>query len=61
MLPEVTELVHTGGQLLLSGNSNLVAAVTSVLARHGVVAEQSRVERPSLDDAFVAITGKDHS
>ena len=56
-LPAVTELAHAGDQLLLTGTAELVAAVTATLARHGVVAEQLRVEQPSLDDAFVALTG----
>jgi ABC-2 type transport system ATP-binding protein len=55
-LPEVTELIRTGDQLQLSGTADLVSAVTSVLARNGVVARQLRVEQPSLDDAFVAMT-----
>jgi ABC-2 type transport system ATP-binding protein len=55
-LPEVGELTRTGEHYHLRGTDDLVAAVTSTLARHGVVAQQLRVEQASLDDAFVAIT-----
>jgi ABC-2 type transport system ATP-binding protein len=55
-LPEVTELVRAGEQWQLRGTADLIWAVTSVLARNGIVAQQLRVEQPSLDDAFVAMT-----
>jgi ABC-2 type transport system ATP-binding protein len=55
-LPEVTGLTRTGDQFVLTGTADLVVAVTSVLARRGLVARELRVEQPSLDDAFVAIT-----
>ena len=35
----------------------LVAAELPVLARHGIVAGQLRVEQANLEDAFVALTG----
>jgi ABC-2 type transport system ATP-binding protein len=55
-LPEVHTLAHAGDQLVLTGSGDLVAAVTSVLARSGVLAHDLRVEQTSLDDAFVAMT-----
>lgn len=57
-LPEVTSVRRTGSQLVLSGTGNVLHAVTSVLARQGVIAEQLRVDQATLDDAFVAITGR---
>jgi len=57
-LPEVTELVRVGEQWQLRGTADLIWAVTSVLARNGIVAQQLRVEQPSLDDAFVAMTAR---
>jgi ABC-2 type transport system ATP-binding protein len=56
-LPEVTNLVRRGDLVQVTGTGNVVGAVTSVLASHGIVAEQLRVERASLEDAFVALTG----
>jgi len=57
-LPEVTQLVRVRDQLQLRGNADLISSVISVLARHGVVAQQLRVEQPSLDDAFIAMISR---
>ncbi|MEJ3750856.1 ABC transporter ATP-binding protein [Actinomycetes bacterium KLBMP 9797] len=57
-LDEVTEVRHNGAQVVVSGTGNLLHAVTSVLARHGIVAYDLRIEHASLDDAFVALTGR---
>ena len=56
-LPEVTGVTHRGGVVLVTGTGEVVNAVTSVLARNGIVAGQFRVEQASLEDAFVALTG----
>jgi ABC-2 type transport system ATP-binding protein len=55
-LPEVTRLQRNGSQVVVTGTGNLLHAVTSVLARHQIVAQDLRVEQPSLDDAFVTLT-----
>ena len=57
-LPEVSSVRWDGEQLLVSGNSEALQAVIAVLARQGVIAEQLRVDQPTLDDAFVALTGE---
>jgi ABC-2 type transport system ATP-binding protein len=57
-LDEVTEVRRSGGQVVVAGTGNLLHAVTSVLARHRIVAHDLRVEQASLDDAFVALTGR---
>jgi ABC-2 type transport system ATP-binding protein len=57
-LPEVTDVRHNGEQLIVVGTGNLLLAVTSVLARNHVIAEELRVEQASLDDAFVTLTGR---
>jgi ABC-2 type transport system ATP-binding protein len=56
-LPEVTGVVHRGGQLVVTGRGNLIGAVIVTLSEHEVVAEQLRVDQTSLEDAFVALTG----
>lgn len=56
-LPVVTGLVRTGDQVIVTGRGDVLAAVTSVLAHAGIVAEHLRVEQASLEDAFVALTG----
>jgi ABC-2 type transport system ATP-binding protein len=57
-LPEVAEVERAGSQLVVTGSGNLLLAVTAVLARNQVVAGDLRVEQTSLDDAFVALTGR---
>ncbi|GAA3771594.1 ABC transporter ATP-binding protein [Plantactinospora mayteni] len=57
-LPEVTSVERAGSQLVVSGTGDLLLAVTTVLARNQVVAADLRVEQTSLEDAFVALTGR---
>jgi ABC-2 type transport system ATP-binding protein len=55
-LAEVTDLIHRGEQIEVSGTGNLLAAIAAELVREGVVAEQLRFDQASLEDAFVALT-----
>ena len=58
-LPEVrTRRAIGSGRRSSPGTGNLVAAVTSVLARHQIVANDLRIEQANLDDAFLALTGR---
>jgi ABC-2 type transport system ATP-binding protein len=57
-LSEVHEIEHVGDQVIVTGAGDLVSAVTGVLARAGIVAANLRVEQSSLDDAFIALTGR---
>ena len=57
-LPDVTSVIRRGDVLVVTGNNNALNAVTSVLARNQIVAQQLRVEQASLEDAFVALTGR---
>jgi len=57
-LPEVTSVIHRGDVVVITGTSKALNAVISVLARNQIVAEQLRVEQASLEDAFLAFTGK---
>ncbi|PRZ44166.1 ABC-2 type transport system ATP-binding protein [Antricoccus suffuscus] len=57
-LPEVTSVSHDGDHLVIAGNDTVIQAVMGVLARNNIVAGQLRVDQADLDDAFVAITGK---
>ncbi|ALG12064.1 ABC transporter ATP-binding protein [Kibdelosporangium phytohabitans] len=57
-LPEVGSVEQAGSQLVVTGTGNLLLAVTTVLARNQVVAGDLRVEQTTLDDAFVALTGR---
>ncbi len=55
-LPEVESVSRRGEEVLVVGNTEALAAVSTLLARLGVLAHHLRVEQPSLDDAFLAIT-----
>jgi ABC-2 type transport system ATP-binding protein len=57
-LPEVTGVSQAGNQILVTGVGNVLHAVTSVLARNQIIAEELRVEQVTLDDAFIALTGR---
>jgi ABC-2 type transport system ATP-binding protein len=56
-LPEVKSVTRQGGLVVVTGGNDALNAVTSVLARAGIVAQQLRVDQSSLEDAFVALTG----
>jgi ABC-2 type transport system ATP-binding protein len=55
-LPDVTSVIHRGDVVVVTGNENALNAVTSVLARNQIVANQLRVEQANLEDAFLALT-----
>lgn len=56
-LPEVSAVQRTGSQVVVTGTGELLHAVTSVFARHQIVAADLRLEQSTLDDAFVELTG----
>jgi ABC-2 type transport system ATP-binding protein len=57
-LPDVTGVIRRGDLVVVTGNDNALNAVTSMLARQQIVAHQLRVDQASLEDAFIALTGK---
>ena len=57
-LPGVLTAERNGAHLVVTGGSGALQAVTSFLARADVVAGDLRVDQASLDDAFVALTGR---
>ncbi|MGW3294369.1 ABC transporter ATP-binding protein [Streptomyces xiamenensis] len=57
-LPDVSHVEITGGRWLVTGKGQLLTSVAGALARAQVVAEDLRVDQRSLDDAFVAFTGR---
>jgi ABC-2 type transport system ATP-binding protein len=57
-LPEVTSVKWTGSQFVVTGTGNVLHAVTTLLARNQIIAADLRIEQTSLDDAFVALTGR---
>jgi ABC-2 type transport system ATP-binding protein len=57
-LPEVREVRRHGRTVEVTGTGDLLTAVTSVLAAHRIIAADLRLDRASLDDAFVRLTGR---
>jgi ABC-2 type transport system ATP-binding protein len=50
--------VRHGSTIEVAGRGELLTAVTSVLARHGVIAAGLRVEQARLDDAVLDLTAR---
>ena len=57
-LPEVRSVQKSGPSLVVTGTGNLIGAVTAVLARHEVIANDLRIEQASLDEAYLALTAR---
>lgn len=57
-LPDVTGVTRTEDEILVTGNERMLFAVVSLLANHEIVPDRLRVDQTTLDDAFVAITGR---
>lgn len=57
-LPEVTGVSRAGGEIVVTGNERMLFSVVSLLASHGIVPARFQVDQTTLDDAFVAITGR---
>jgi ABC-2 type transport system ATP-binding protein len=56
-LPGVTGVSRENGRVIVTGTGDFASAVTSELARRGVLAAGLRIEGRSLDEAYVALTG----
>jgi ABC-2 type transport system ATP-binding protein len=59
-LPEVRSVQRRGDRVTVTGTGTVLNAVTTLQARRGVVARQLRVDQASLEDVFVALTGRHH-
>ncbi|PZF85176.1 ABC transporter ATP-binding protein [Jiangella anatolica] len=57
-LPDVTAVSREGAHYVVTGTGNLPYAVITTLAAHDVVAAELRMDQASLEDAFVAMTGR---
>jgi ABC-2 type transport system ATP-binding protein len=57
-LADVTSVARRGDSVTVTGNGNALAAVTALLARHGIEPRQLRVEQATLEDVFLALTGR---
>ncbi len=57
-ISEVHTLSRHGNHIEIEGTGAVLALVAASLVEHGVVPPDLRVERPTLEDAFLAITGR---
>lgn len=57
LLPDVHTATTSGDRVVVTGTDNVAAAVIIALHQRGIDATRLRVDQPSLDDAFVALTG----
>jgi ABC-2 type transport system ATP-binding protein len=57
-LPEVTAVARDGEHVVVTGAGDLAVAVTLALVERKVVPGDLRIEETTLDDAFVALTGR---
>jgi ABC-2 type transport system ATP-binding protein len=57
-LPVVESVSRHGEQVEVRGTGPVLALVASELVAHGIVPIDLRVDRPTVEDAFLALTGK---
>jgi len=57
-LPEVSKVERDGGHVIVTGSGDLANAVILTLAAAGVTAGGLHLDTASLEDAFVALTGR---
>jgi ABC-2 type transport system ATP-binding protein len=57
-LPGVTAVRNGSREVEITGTGDYAAAVTAALARTGVLVADLRIDRQSLDDAYLALTGR---
>jgi ABC-2 type transport system ATP-binding protein len=61
-LPDVHSVSVEGERIVVTGTDNVASAVIIALHDRGISAGRLRVDQPSLDDAFVALTaGEEHT
>ncbi|MGC5247155.1 ABC transporter ATP-binding protein [Gordonia sp. DT219] len=58
-LPDVHRIDRVGDRVIATGTDNVAAAVIIALHERGIACQKLRVDQPSLDDAFLALTRTD--
>jgi ABC-2 type transport system ATP-binding protein len=59
-LPDVRTAATSGDRVVVTGTDDVAATVIIALNERGIQATRLRVDQPSLDDAFIALTHHDH-
>ena len=57
-VPGVTSVTRRGGQVDVTGTGDFASSVTAELARRQVIVADLRIEGRSLDNAYLALTGR---
>ncbi len=57
-IPQVSEVRDEGGRISIRGDGPLLAAVVGSLARKGITPTDLRTEHATLEDVFIALTGR---
>ena len=57
-LDGVASVSSAEGRIVVTGRGDFVTGVTTVLARERVLVTDLRIDQRTLDDAFVALTGR---
>jgi ABC-2 type transport system ATP-binding protein len=57
-ISEVDRVHRHGNQIQVEGNGAVLALVAAALVSHGIIPPDLRADRPTLEDAFIALTGQ---
>jgi ABC-2 type transport system ATP-binding protein len=57
-VPSVSGVTRAGNQVVVTGRGDFATAVTAVLARRHLPVADLRIGRRTLDDAYIALTGR---
>ncbi|GAA1632798.1 ABC transporter ATP-binding protein [Nonomuraea maheshkhaliensis] len=57
-VPGVSGVARDGDRVVVTGRGDFATAVTARLARHHVLVSDLRIDKRTLDDAFLALTGR---
>jgi len=58
-IPEVQKVERRGSQIEIEGTGPVLALVAAALVERGILPTDLRAERPTLEDAFIALTGRE--
>jgi ABC-2 type transport system ATP-binding protein len=57
-IPVVRQVEREESRVVVAGTGPVLALVAAALVEHGIVPADLRAERPSLEDVFLALTGR---
>jgi ABC-2 type transport system ATP-binding protein len=58
-IPHVARLTRRGQRVEVEGNGPVLVLVAAELANHGITPSDLRVQQPTLEEAFLTLTGQD--